>query len=310
MKKTLLFGNGFNRAVEDEQNQPSWTELLKAIGCQINLLKCEQKCGQHIQNVSNTLLYENAFLSNSTISDEADIKNKVVKIMREIRSNELYEKAIKSNFDEYITTNYDNAFIECIEFCNGEEVDSDNSEKIYSIRRHLEFNVENRTIKLWHIHGNLSNYKSIQLGLDHYAGSIGKIDAYLKGNYEYVIEGKNKKILEVVDKHHLKKNKRLDRISWIDLFFDSNIHIIGLALDYSEIDLWWILNKRARLMKSGKVVTNNKVTYYSNSEIDPGKKQLLESFNVKVVEVVRYKENNSIDYKMGILEALDIAYKS
>ena len=40
--------------------------------------------------------------------------------------------------------------------------------------------------------------------------------------------------------------------SWIDLFLFEDIDIVGLTLDFSELHLWWILNKFA-LQRDGKV---------------------------------------------------------
>ncbi|MCJ8326248.1 MAG: hypothetical protein MJK08_04015 [Campylobacterales bacterium] len=44
-------------------------------------------------------------------------------------------------------------------------------------------------------------------------------------------------------------------------FFNTDIHILGFGLDYSEIDLWWILNKRARLGRTQKL--KNKIFFYT-----------------------------------------------
>ena len=49
--------------------------------------------------------------------------------------------------------------------------------------------------------------------------------------------------------------------SWIDLFFTTNVHIIGFGLDYSEQDIWWILNKRKRYMYENKGNIRNKIHY-------------------------------------------------
>ena len=45
--------------------------------------------------------------------------------------------------------------------------------------------------------------------------------------------------------------------SWIDHFFFSNVHILGLGLDFSEIDLWWILDRRKRLIMEGCPIKNH-----------------------------------------------------
>jgi hypothetical protein len=39
--------------------------------------------------------------------------------------------------------------------------------------------------------------------------------------------------------------------SWLDVFFRDDIHIVGLGLDYTEIDLWWALTYKARLKARG-----------------------------------------------------------
>jgi hypothetical protein len=78
------------------------------------------------------------------------------------------------------------------------------------------------------------------------------------------------------------KNSSFCLSSWIDLFFSTNVHIIGLSLDYSETDLWWLLNKRARF--SADSLVSNKVYFYTN-QITNEKADLLKSFNVIVVNL-------------------------
>ena len=66
---------------------------------------------------------------------------------------------------------------------------------------------------------------------------------------------KKKDLLKDVVKHiDIKKIKNkvkentYDGISWIELFFNSDVHIVGFGFDFYEIDLWNILTKRARLI--------------------------------------------------------------
>jgi hypothetical protein len=35
--------------------------------------------------------------------------------------------------------------------------------------------------------------------------------------------------------------------SWVDVFLRNDVHIIGLQLDFAEIDLWWLLTVKERL---------------------------------------------------------------
>ena len=71
----------------------------------------------------------------------------------------------------------------------------------------------------------------------------------------------------------------------MELIFRTDVHIIGLSLDYSDIDLWWILNRRARILKAEKkgAIITNRVFYYETS-IDVEKRGLLKAMKVEVVE--------------------------
>lgn len=85
--------------------------------------------------------------------------------------------------------------------------------------------------------------------------------------------------------------------SWVDLFFSSNIHIIGLSLDYSETDLWWILNKRARLALSLPI--KNQIHFHSTRE-DTQKLELLKSFGV----ITHFHQIKNDDYVSAYKRAL------
>ncbi len=155
----------------------------------------------------------------------------------------------------------------------------------------------------WQIHGEIKKPSTIMLGLDHYCGSIGKIDSYIKGGYKYNVDGETvtEKSIEV----KLKENS-FNNSSWVELFFNSNIHIIGFTFDYSEIDLWWIINKRARLMKSDnlKGLIKNKVSFHCET-MDEQKKGLLESMGVSVEIIPLTKSVNPyFDFYKALIRKL------
>jgi len=283
VKHTLLFGNGLNLL---GNNPVSWDLLLQKLEVGSNTVSKE---------TPNTMKYEKIFLDRSSsnlresMSEELPIKNQIAKLMKDQRGNKYYSEIIEMGFENYLTTNYDDAFCESYE---GTSTNA-STEGIYSLRRYLSLNSPNyKATKLWHIHGEIEHPKSIMLGLDHYCGSIAKIDAYLKGKYEYRVETKRHKTKPIVEK--LVDND-FDRVSWVELFFNTDIHILGLSLDYSETDLWWVLNKRARLMLDNKV--DNKIFYY-DSNIPEDKKALLISMKVIVVEEIR-RSDGSHDFLLA-----------
>jgi len=295
MKNTLLFGNGINQL---SHNSINWTELLEK-------LKREKFANK---TLPNTMIYERVLMERNgnnkgTHFLETEIKNDIAKYMHEVPTNEYYEKIFDLEFDDYLTTNYDYAFKNKLKE-KGLSSLNKSTEGIYSIRRKTTIH-DNDTVlcNIWNIHGEINKPTSIMLGLDHYCGSIGKLDGYIKGTYEFQENREPYRVKSIV---HKLKNNIYDNHSWVELFFNSNIHIVGLSLDYSETDLWWILNKRARIMTDEKksVKLFNEIYYYTNF-ISEEKKGLLESFNVKVIvdEVENQEWNKHYD---RILEKINM----
>ncbi|ELH7948878.1 SIR2 family protein [Vibrio fluvialis] len=266
MRNTILFGNGINRV---SGNSVSWDDLLDSI---------KGSNAFSNGNLPNTMVYERIFMEQheaikSQKADELRIKNSIAEAMQSQGSNEVFELLASLDVEHYLTTNYDYAFEKAV----GISPEKLSTEEIYSLRRKRKYSTRIGTKYLWNIHGEIEHPKSIMLGLDHYCGSVAKIDSYVKGTYKHNVEGKSVSIASMQEKL---KSQSYCFTSWVDLFFSSNVHIIGLSLDYSETDLWWVLNKRARFAADGLI--SNKVYFYTN-QIDSEKNGLLESFKVDVV---------------------------
>ncbi len=266
MRNTVLFGNGINRL---SNNAVSWDKLLNTI-----------KGSNHFENgnLPNTMVYERIFMEQheakkSQKADELKIKNSIAEAMKSQGSNEVFELLASLDVKNYLTTNYDYAFEKALNI----PPEKLSTEDIYSLRRKRKYSTDSGSKYFWSIHGEIEQPKSIMLGLDHYCGSVSKIDSYVKGTYKHTVSGKNISVASMRDKL---KSQKYCFTSWVDLFFSSNVHIVGLSLDYSETDLWWILNKRARFVAEGLI--SNKIYFYTN-QIDGEKMGLLKSFNIEVV---------------------------
>ncbi len=278
MENSIFFGNGINRLSPENI---SWSNLL-------NDLK-ESRTFDN-DNLPNTMIYERIILEkpnnhSDVLHDEFETKTKIADLMANIKSHQTYIDLFNINAENYLTTNYDYAFINSLQELK--EVNSPiheySSEDVYSIRRLKRIsNIMQLKKHFWQIHGEVRKPATIMLGLDHYCGEIGKIDNYIKGTYRYT---ENKETItenSIADKL---RNKTFSGSSWIELFFNSNIHIIGFSLDYAEIDLWWIINKRARMKKSelGSLITNNIIFYCE--EVNEHLKGVLESMDVTIETV-------------------------
>lgn len=137
--------------------------------------------------------------------------------------------------------------------------------------------------RLWNIHGTYNDRPdsfTIQYGYEHYCGCIGKIDNYLKGTYTYQLRKKEISIPPMYKK--LQDDKLRKGESWIDLFFFSNVHILGLNLSPEEIDLLYILNLRSRWLRDPKIKNRirNRIVFYGQPT--NAVKALLKQFSVEV----------------------------
>lgn len=276
MDDTILFGNGINRLI---RNNISWEELLDNI-------KDKRKFKDDL--LPNTMIYERILLerlnlNKDILEDEFEVKQDISRLLEDIQPNEIYIEIFNSNSSHFITTNYDYGFIKSIKDLPeiNLPIQEFSTEDVYSIRRLKEIkNKKQQEKNFWQIHGEIRKPATIMLGLDHYCGSIAKINNYIKGLYQYQKDGKTITEDSIEDKF---VKRSFNNSSWIELFFISNIHIIGFNFDYCEIDLWWVITKRARMKKNQKkkVEIRNEIHFYCN-EINDQKKSLLESMYIIV----------------------------
>ena len=234
------------------------------------------------------MVYERIILerpddSGNVLFDEFEVKQEIARLLENTEPNDIYRDLFYLDAQNYITTNYDYGFVDSM--LELPEVNLPiheySTEDVYSIRRLKRISNTKEKIKhFWQVHGEIRKPATIMLGLDHYCGSIGKINDYIKGKYEYQVNGETIKELSIGEKF---EQNAFTNSSWVELFFTSNIHIIGFSLDFSEIDLWWIINKRARMKKSEALRSKikNRIIYHCHS-IDLEKKELLKSMNIDV----------------------------
>lgn len=83
---------------------------------------------------------------------------------------------------------------------------------------------------IWHIHGELRRPSSIILSHDEYARLVHHILAYNESR----------------GRDYEKYKNELKFKSWVDYFLVGDVYTLGLGLDFSEFDLWWLLGRRLR----------------------------------------------------------------
>lgn len=255
MKETvLLIGNGLNRI--GNQPGPSWGSLLNdlqnEIGCVIDLSNDFKPF---------PMAFEEMLMTNCTNYGKRlkMFKEKISKTFLESTPNAFHKQIVLNNeVKNIITTNYDYAFEKVLinDYSNREvdkQTEFSTKEIKYSLRRRNSIREpqSNVTKNIWHIHGELydpKNYaldkkhykeESILIGYEHYSESLKVMQDYKNGKNKWA---------ETPLKIKLLQGSTLGS-SWVDYFFTSKLIIIGLDLSFSEIDLWWLLNFRARWLK-------------------------------------------------------------
>jgi len=278
---SLLVGNGVNYL--GSGNVISWENLLK------ELIRSINKEGVIDMNEKPFLhIYEEIYTRELryTNTKETTIKQRIFNALATTTANEYHQKITSIGFKNIMTTNY--------EYFLTPDSQRKNSETKYSLFRYQTHNNQ----KVWHIHGELNNLDSLMLGYDHYMGSINNMQTYLH-----------------------KKKKDTDKQSWVDIFLNDDIYILGLGLDFGEIDLWWLLSYRNREILAGNIdkkkivyidmVENQKdIAIAQTSENDfknkPCEKQIKEAINntkEKVEAQIKYQQNKA---KLSMLEVLGV----
>ena len=281
--KVLLLGNGINRL----SNEYSWSdlldELIKATGKSEVITYREEK--------PFTLLYEEIYLRTlkHLQCKEIRLKKKIANlVLSKFTPNEFHTKFLNLNVEHILTTNYDYN-LERSSYNDHGKAANVLTERKYNLFRRR--NVNDRYI--WHIHGEADAPNSITLGHEHYVGYLQKMGNYLKDKITSKRKGEQKEIRSPIQMaiHRQKEIRAFDKAktiySWVDLFLMNDVYILGLSLDYTEIDLWWLMIFKARLKRETGFPYGN-TTYYTFyphtfDKKEEAKLSIIESFGINVI---------------------------
>lgn len=201
-----------------------------------------------------------------------------------IKDRSLLADLVSLKFDSILTTNYTYEIEDCFH------------PKFSTIKNKSAFvgQIERRSIKektdskyllhtfnqfknsppIWHIHGEKRRKSSIILTHDEYA----------------------RLVCELIEENKINRNKYVDfenevkYKSWLDYFLMSNLYIVGFGMDFSEFDIWWMLNRRKRENQRKGEITYFK-TIYDDSRIINALCRLdvnIQEFNIKAYDRTTY----------------------
>jgi hypothetical protein len=110
---------------------------------------------------------------------------------------------------------------------------------------------------VYHIHGEIARPESIMLGHESYVESCSNIRRFsnmrVRGESGKWEGGKGNFYPQAgwLRAKYREGNGKIDpnkAHSWVDLFMLRDVHIVGFGLEFTEVDIWYLISYKARLM--------------------------------------------------------------
>lgn len=185
------------------------------------------------------------------------------------------ESLLKLRFDHILTTNYsyelerviasavDRTGRACARFLAHTD-GCRRAEPRYLLHTYHQMDYDGHTNRIWHIHGEARKPDSVVIGHYSYGRLLGKyteeLDRRRNSHYERQQEGKPAIIP-----------------SWLDAFILGDVYILGFGFDFSELDMWWLLNRKKR-----EKAAHGRTVFYEPSYGKEAKHALLDTYGVEV----------------------------
>ena len=249
--KVLLLGNGLNRMFKGG----SWDDLLNALRDEKKYPLAQEK--YIIPNGFKAPMLANGDLKTKISEYIKDDKNQDK--IYSCNSNELLE-VVRAfallPFDFILTTNYSYELelaLSNVQVSDEKKIKKllanigdSKAESKYAMRTFNRVSNKDYERDIWHIHGEYRKPDSIILGQYYYGNLLTKYSESLKNTY-------------ISTEKSVKTEKPKKINTWTEAFMLGDVYIVGLGMDFSEVDLWWLLEKK-------KINQNNYAgsTYFYN----------------------------------------------
>jgi len=230
----MLIGNGILKCYDG--GYPDWNTIIAYISSNVEIelnaapYPIQAMVTANMQDSYRRKRYAEYFCK----ADSTDFKNGYVYR----QGNSIIKKILDLNSDAILTTNYTYEIEN--ELCNNYNRFNESKKRNYAfwcdkkannrIHKFNRFLYNGITRDIWHIHGETRNISSIVFTHDEYSRITSDI-------VEYCRSAKNK---------YNNFSQSINMISWIDYFIIGDLYILGFGFEYSEFDLWWLLNRRVR----------------------------------------------------------------
>ena len=239
-KNVLFLGNGLNISF----NRVSWSQLLSDMSGGKDFKSDLPMPLQAVIATHNNVDVTMERLAKSLYGDPISNEYKdILSVLLEagfddiITTNYSYELEMAARSDNQVTDSYLNGIRRSTKVKGP-------AEGKYFIHTYNEVTVNSVKNRVWHIHGAARNPSSMVIGHYYYGNLLSKYKNYfddeVRNNYS---------------KPELANDK-----SWLDSFVIGNVFMLGYGLDPSDMDIWWLLDRKHR-----EKADHGNVYYYAPS---------------------------------------------
>ena len=268
--QVLLLGNGLNRAFDSHD----WNALIKKLWSSEAAFSMENEVLDSVPFPLKIVL-----ATNDRVDEALGGCGNLLCNKRELGDlRDPLRQLLKMPFDHILTTNYSYELematkdIKCsscgkcaLKRSTGHTDAVKCLEAKYMLHSYNCVNVDGHERKVWHIHGEARKPNSVIIGHYYYGNLLARIQNELnkRGNKQYERQKSGESALIE---------------SWVDAFIMGDVYILGFGYDLSEMDLWWLLNRKKR----EKAQHGRTMFYEPETEETIAKHALLKTYGVDV----------------------------
>ena len=280
--QVLFLGNGLNLAYSGI----SWSDLIGKIAKRDDFDWSRSEIPMPLQ----AILASDNQIRTSLQQAKTDFRGKI----QNDQQMAVLQDLLTMGFDDILTTNYsyelEEAALGKYELTDRQimklmRYTSENAERNYLLHTYNQVKCGNTENRIWHVHGEIRKTDSMILG------------HYWYGKLLYKIIEKSEKTKDLYIRNQ-RDEKETSLDSWIDSFILGDVYVLGFGFGLSEVDLWWLLNRKQR-----ERAEHGKVYFYElHSEKQREKTELLKLMDVEVLnlgfsDIERTTPDGEPDYK-------------
>lgn len=285
LPQILFIGNGLNLAY----GGLSWSRLIETIAARDDFDWRKSEMPMPLQAILAT---------NNQIRTSLKTHKELFRGQIETE-DQMYvlQTLLSMGFDDILTTNYSYELEEAAlqkNVLNDREITklmrytTKNAETHYLLHTYNQVMFGNIENHIWHIHGEIRKTDSMILGHYWYGNLLRRIQDELEKRKDSYARFQ-------------RENKPIERSSWVDSFILGDVYVLGFGYGLSEIDLWWLLNRKQR-----EKAEHGKLFFYEiKNNREREKTALLELLGAEIISLGFSTDTKQPDYQMFYKAAID-----